>query len=352
MSMNQGGSSPPGAVDLPSAKLVPNPRFEMAAVYKALVEHVPDILILVGSDGTLLYISPMVTPMAGYDPEELTGKKFFDYLHPEDLSAGLQMLMDLLKSSGQILTRELRFRRHDGTWIAIEASSCNHLANPAISGITVSARDITDRAQLREERRTSEFLIERGLHDTISAVSATIDARDPYTAGHQRRVSELATRIGQELNLSAFQLRGLTLAASIHDLGKIKLSAEILTSPRRLTPIEYELIKTHAEAGYEILKDIHFPWPIAEIIRQHHEQIDGSGYPRGLKGEAILLEARIIAVADTVEAMASNRPYRAGLGIEAGLSEITRKRGTSYDAAAVDACLRLFKEKGYQLPDK
>ena len=168
--------------------------------------------------------------------------------------------------------------------------------------------------------------------------------RDPYTAGHQRRVGELAAAIAQELGLSDDKIHGLRLAASIHDLGKIKVPAEILAKPGKLTNIELMLIKAHAQAGYDILKDIAFPWPIATIVWQHHERLDGSGYPLGLKDDQILFESRIMAVADVVEAMASHRPYRPSLGMEATLAEIERGRGSAYDPAVVDACLKVIRE--------
>ncbi|MBZ4202322.1 MAG: HD domain-containing protein [Methylovulum sp.] len=161
----------------------------------------------------------------------------------------------------------------------------------------------------------------------------------------------MCTKIATELKLSDDRIHGLHLAASIHDLGKIGIPVEILTKPRKLTDIEYRLIQEHPIIGFNIIKDVSFPWPIADIILQHHERLDGSGYPKGLKSEEILLEAKILAVADLVEAMASHRPYRAALGMKAALSEITAQRGITLDAPSVDACLRIFNEHGYQFED-
>lgn len=190
-------------------------------------------------------------------------------------------------------------------------------------------------------------ILQKSLEQSIQAIADTVEARDPYTAGHQRRVSELAVAIARELGLPEEKIHGIHLAATIHDLGKIHIPAEYLSKPGKLTDIEFVIIKTHPQAGYDILKGIEFPWPIADIVRQHHERLDGSGYPQGLKGGQILLESRIMTVADVVEAMASHRPYRPSLGIDSALKEIERGRGTAYDAAVVDACIRLFAEKQF-----
>lgn len=195
------------------------------------------------------------------------------------------------------------------------------------------------------------ILLRQSLEQSIQTIAATVEARDPYTAGHQHRVSELATAIAHEMQLSEDQIQGIHLASIIHDLGKIHIPAEILSKPGRLNKIEFMLIQTHPEEGYNILKDVKFPWPIADIIFQHHEKLDGSGYPKGLKGDEILLEAKIICVADVVEAMSSHRPYRASLGIEPALEEIRRGRGSWYDASVVDACLKLFHDNRFSFND-
>jgi putative two-component system response regulator len=190
----------------------------------------------------------------------------------------------------------------------------------------------------------------RMLEQTIQAIALTIEKRDPYTAGHQVRVSALATAIAQDMEFDADRLDGLRLGGMIHDIGKIYLPAEILSRPGRLTDAEFTLVKTHSEVGSDIIANVEFPWPVAQMILQHHERIDGSGYPRGERGEAILLEARILAVADVVEAMASHRPYRAALGIVAALDEIRQGRGLRYDPQVVDVCIRLFNDRGYAFP--
>jgi putative nucleotidyltransferase with HDIG domain len=179
-------------------------------------------------------------------------------------------------------------------------------------------------------------------------MSKIIESRDPYTAGHQQRVCQLATHIAKELGLPKDKIEGVRIASLIHDIGKIGLPTEILSKPTRLTNIEFDLIKNHSQIGYNILKSIDFFYPIAQIVLQHHERLNGSGYPNNLKGDEILLEVKIIGVADVVEAMSSHRPYRPALGIDKALEEISQNRGILYDPEVVDACIKLFKEKGFK----
>lgn len=200
------------------------------------------------------------------------------------------------------------------------------------------------------ELQTSEKKLRTSLLDSITALAAIVEMRDPYTAGHQRRVSELAVAIATELQLPEDQILAIHLASVVHDVGKIRVPAEILSKPGRLSPLEFDLIKEHARNGYDILKSIDFPWPIAEIVLQHHERLDGSGYPQALKGDQILIEARVLAVADVVESMVSHRPYRPALGLDAALEEVTSHKGTHFDVAVVEACARLFRDHGYQIP--
>lgn len=201
------------------------------------------------------------------------------------------------------------------------------------------------------ERQVATQQLRRSLEGTIGAISSTMELRDPYTAGHERRVAVLAKAIATEMRLPEAVVEGIQFGSLIHDLGKIYVPAEILSKPTRLSKLEYEMIKTHPQAGYDIIKNVEFPWPVALMVLQHHERLDGSGYPQGLKGADIILESRILAVADVVEAMSSHRPYRAGLGIEAALKEIEGHKDIWFDAAAVDACLKLFREKHFSLND-
>ena len=219
------------------------------------------------------------------------------------------------------------------------------------------------RKRTEEELKRSLEKVRRTLTGTVNALAVTVEMRDPYTAGHQQRVTQLACAIAEEMGLSKEQIEGIHVAGSLHDMGKIMVPAEILNKPGQLTEAEtgkvqthpqvghdilMGLIRSHPQAGYDILKEIDFPWPVAQIVLQHHERMNGSGYPNKLKAEDILLEARILAVADVVEAMSSHRPYRPAHGIEKALEEISQNRGTLYDPRAVDACVTLFSSEQFQ----
>ena len=203
----------------------------------------------------------------------------------------------------------------------------------------------------QEELRQRNVLLETAWEQTVDVLSMTAEAKDPYTYGHQRRVSALAVKIAEEMGLDSEVIVGLNMAAMIHDIGKIQIPGEILSKPGKLSPQERELIKTHSQAGYSILSKVTLPWNVAEIILQHHERIDGSGYPGGLKDSEILMEARIIALADVVEAMTFHRPYRPARGIEKALEEIKLNRGILYDPVVVDACLEVFANRGFVFPE-
>lgn len=213
-------------------------------------------------------------------------------------------------------------------------------------GIT---HEITERKLAEEKLQQTLESLRRAIGTTIQVLVSALESRDPYTAGHQVRVADIARAIATEIGLDKEMIEGIRMAGVIHDIGKLSIPTEILTKPTKLTDLEFSLIKQHAQIGYEMLKNIESPWPLANIVLQHHERINGSGYPGNLKEDEILLESRILAVADVVEAMASHRPYRPSLGIEFALEEIEKNSGILYDALVADACLRLFREKGYQL---
>jgi putative nucleotidyltransferase with HDIG domain len=231
---------------------------------------------------------------------------------------------------------------------ADEVNLLTELANNVTYGI--GALEMRSKREQAEAGLKESFeKLKKALNGTVYALTEILQRRDPYTAGHQGRVAELACAIAREMGLSEDRLEGVRMAGLLHDIGKIYVPSEILARPGRISDLETDIIETHAQVGYEILKTIEFPWPVLETVLQHQERLDGSGYPSGLKGDDILLEARILAVADVVEAMSSHRPYRPTLGMDKALKEISDYRGVRYDADAVDACLRLFNEKGYKI---
>jgi len=217
--------------------------------------------------------------------------------------------------------------------------------------VITERRSRSDLKQALDDLKLNLEKLRRAMEGIVEAISVTVEMRDPYTAGHQKRVADLACAIAREMALCEDDIYGLRMASVIHDLGKITVPAEILSKPGQLSGLEYELIKSHAQAGYDILKQIEFPWPLADIILQHHERMDGSGYPKGLKQEEILLSARILSVADVFETIASHRPYRPSLGLQRALDEIRDNRGKLYDSHVADVCLALIEEDRFKFPN-
>jgi HD-GYP domain-containing protein (c-di-GMP phosphodiesterase class II) len=213
-----------------------------------------------------------------------------------------------------------------------------------VQHVTRKRHEAEEKLQMTLER------LKRAAGSTIHVLVSALEVRDPYTAGHQARSANLACAIAAEMGLSEDKIEGIRMAGVIHDIGKLSVPVEILTKPKKLTDLEYSLIKEHSHSGFEMLKDLESVWPLAEIVHQHHERMNGSGYPKKLQGDEILIEARILAVADVVEAISSHRPYRPAFDIKEALNEIEKNRGILYDAGATDACLRLFQKKGYKLP--
>ncbi len=318
--------------------------------YRLLADNASDVIFLLDMNLNYTYVSPSVKTLRGYEPAEVLKQSPLEILTPSSRDLARKNLAEVMQSEepghGEppiSRTLQLEMSRKDGTtvWTEVKLSIVrDEESRPG--GILGVTRDIST-------RREADQRIRKALGATVQAIAVTVETRDPYTAGHQRRVADLARGIATEMNLPLDIIDGINMAASIHDIGKISVPAEILSKPTKLTAIEFMLIKTHAQCGCDILKDIDFPWPIARIVLEHHERLNGSGYPDGLKGDRILLESRILAVADVVEAMASNRPYRASLGIAAALIEISRNRGILYDPEVSDACLRLFQERDYRI---
>ncbi len=322
------------------------------AEYRSIFENAQEGIFRITPEGQFITANQAMAEMLGHDsPRELfsaiTDISRQLYVDPRDLEA----LKEMIKGYGPLKGYETQLYRKDGStiWISLNMNSV-HDVEGNVNCYEGMMEDITMRRKADEERKYNIEKLRKVLGGTVKAIANTVEMRDPYTAGHQRRVSDLARSVAVEMHLSSTQIDCMRVASIIHDIGKISVPAEILSKPKRLTDAEFSLIKTHCQSGHDILKDIEFPWPVARIILEHHERMDGSGYPGGLTGKNLLVESRILAVADVVEAIASHRPYRPGLGIDAALDEISKNKGILYDAEVVHACLNLFHEKGYTLP--
>lgn len=355
--------------------------------YRVLIENTYDIVYSIDREGNLTYVSPQARRY-GFDPDELMSQNFLNFVHPKDREAMLYSFQKTITEGSEFISQfRIKNKRGRVYWIE-EYGRVRQDKTGAVISINGVLRDVTERKRVEEklrkahaklegkvqertaelnktnetllveinERKNAESALQqsyrklhKALEGTIHALASTVEKRDPYTAGHQQRVSNLACAIAREMDLPGETINGIRMVGFIHDLGKIYVPAEILNKPGTLTEVESTLIRTHAKVGYDILKTVEFPWPIAEVIVQHHERLDGSGYPFGLSGKEILLEAKIIAVADAIEAIASHRPYRPALGLERALEEVSEKKGILYDPEVVDVCIRLFNEKGYHL---
>lgn len=295
-------------------------------------------------------VNPAFAQTLGYSGPEEVLNTITDipnqlFVNPENYQA----LKTVLTEKGFVEGYETELYRKDGSkiWVSINARTVRN-GNGAITFFEGFHQDITRRKQAENALKHTVESLKRTLDGTVDALSTTLEMRDPYTAGHQKRVALIACEIAQEMGLSKEQIEGIRVMGFLHDIGKIVVPAEILSKPGRINEYEFHIIKAHSQVGYDILKGIELPWPVALATIQHHERLDGSGYPRGLKGDEIILEARILAVADVLEAMASHRPYRPALGLDKALEEIRQKKGIFYDPEVVDACLRLFVEKGFR----
>jgi PAS domain S-box-containing protein len=321
---------------------------ESEAKFRTLVESTSDWIWEVDEHNIYTYSSPQVFDLLGYTAEEVLGKNPFDLMAPADAERIKVEFTSIAGERKHFRLLENTNLHKNGREVFLETSGSPMFdVNGVFKGYRGIDRDISERKEAEKERLASARKLEQILLQTIEAIAATVEARDPYTAGHQRRVATLSSAIAREMGLSAEIIHSISLAASIHDLGKIRIPAEILSKPGALNPIEFQLVMGHPQTGYDIIKDIQFPLPIAQMVLQHHERLDGSGYPQGLKDGQILLEAKILAVADVVEAMLSHRPYRPGLGVDASLEEVSKHRGEYYDPVVVDCCIRLFREKKF-----
>jgi len=326
-------------------------------LYQLVVGNIADLVLVIDlkKPDFLAYISPSVTELLGYSINEALSISVSGIFSPPSLSISRRALaaeITLLNNGDSRAARsrilELELVHKNGSVIPAEVKF-TYLPGPDknIAEVLAVARDISERKTAEQEVKRGTDKLLKAMEDTMQALAKVVEMRDPYTAGHQRRVTELACAIAANMGLSPDSITGLRLAGLIHDIGKIHVPAEILTTPNALSEAEYAIIRTHPELGYEILKPIDLPWPVAEIVHQHHERMDGSGYPQMLKNENLLMESKILAVADVVEAIASHRPYRPALGIDYALEEISKNSNRLYDSQVVDCCLTIFREQAF-----
>jgi len=322
----------------------------------ALLKSIGDGVIATNKEGFITFMNPLAEKLTGWRQEEALEKSLpevFSTIEVPREQDGEREGRERVRDGQIKIITEMILCAKDGTRFPIEKTVMplhNSLRNS--SGHVLVFRDISARKHAEMELKESWKKLHQALEGTIQAMALTIEIRDPYTAGHQRRVSKLSCAIAREMRMPENQVEGLRVAGDIHDIGKIYVPSEILSKPGQITAIEYGIIKTHPQVGYDILKTIKFPWPVAQIVLQHHERLDGSGYPLGLSGAQILIEARILSVADIVEAMSSHRPYRPAQGIGKALEEIIQHKGFSYDTDVVDACVKLFQEKSFRFDEK
>jgi len=338
--------------DITDRKKAEDALREREEKYRTILESMEDGYFEQDLAGSFIFVNDSMSRIYGYSKEELIGLNYKQYTDLESGRKCFHAYENIYKTGKPGKVVDFDITRKDGTRRHVE-SSVSLIKDPDGNSIAFRGivRDVTERKQGEEALSRSFARLRDALAATVGATAMIVETRDPYTAGHQRRVADLGRAIAVEMQLTDEQIEGIHMAGMVHDLGKISVPSEILSKPTMLTDLESRLIKTHSQAGYDILKDIEFPWPIARIVLEHHERMDGSGYPNGLKGKQLLPESRILSVADVVEAMASHRPYRPGLGIEAALDEIEANRGILYDPLVVDACLKLFREKGYRFPE-
>ncbi|MBU1750471.1 MAG: GAF domain-containing protein, partial [Chloroflexi bacterium] len=330
------------AVALHNARLFAETA-QLQAFHESIVQNMGDGIVVGDEDGVIDFVNPAAARMLGYGAVDLIGQPWTD-LTPPDQPA----LIQAAQERGPVDQRELELAHQDGRRLAVLASVSPRFENDQWTGTLLVFSDISERQQAAAALEQGVARLRTTLDGIVNALASAVGARDPYTATHQRRVAQLARAIAAAMGLAEERLAGIRVAGLLHDLGKIHVPAEILSKPGRITDLEYRLIQTHVQAGYEILKTIEFPWPVAQIVLQHHERLDGSGYPAGLAGDSIILEARILGVADVVEAMASHRPYRAARGIGPALEEVSQQQGQLYDREVVMACLNLFYQQGFE----
>jgi PAS domain S-box-containing protein len=338
------------AQDITARKKAEQELMLQKAYFQQLFENSPEAIVILDYSDRIVNANRGFERLFGYTIEECKERHINDLIVPEKFVEEASRLSQTVLTKGIAQHTETVRKRKDGKEVCVAVLGYPIHFKDSQVGVYAIYSDITERKKSEKTVQDTLKKLRKAMGGIIHVMVSTVEARDPYTAGHQQRVAELARTIAQEMGMSKEVVDGIRIAGSIHDLGKIKIPAEILSNPGRITDVEFSLIKTHPEVAYGILREIEFSRPVAEIVYQHHEKIDGSGYPRGLSGNDILPEAKVLTIADVVEAIASHRPYRPALGIKAALEEINAKKRVLYDEEAVDACLRVFEEKKFQLP--
>lgn len=321
---------------------------EYAEKYESIFKNALDGIYQIDKNGKFIAANPSFIKMVGYSSfDELTLSLKDGISDLYDSPSDKKEFFQRIKKDGVVRNFETKFRKKDGDtiWVRLNAYPIK-TDKGGILRIEGFVEDITEKKLSEINLKKMTERLRKSFAAMITTLSSLLELKDPYTAGHQRRVSKLARAISQEMNLDPDSVEYVRLAGAIHDVGKIAIPSEILTKPGKLFPAEMEIIKLHSEIGYRILKEAHMPEPIPEIVYQHHERLDGSGYPRGLKGDQIIIEARILAVADVIEAISSHRPYRPQLGLDAAREEIEQKKGKLYDKNVVEAAIRVLDKYG------
>ncbi|WP_051294943.1 HD domain-containing phosphohydrolase [Maridesulfovibrio bastinii] len=318
---------------------------------KTAFNSIGDTIITLGKDGRIRSVNKAAEQLFQFEITDLCGEEFSSSIKFADNEGNPVDVLQLFEQQGTESTIFNRLQlvsiKGDNIPVSLNIASINDKNKK--KGTVIVLHDMSAIIQGEAALQKSLDQLRLAFDETVTSLSLMSEKRDPYTSGHQQRVAKIACAIAKRMNLPEKTIQGISVAGVLHDVGKIYIPAEILSKPTRLTGIELSLVKTHPEVGYDILKGIPFPWPVADIVLQHHERLDGSGYPKGLSAAEILPEARIISVADVVEAMSSHRPYRAALGLDKALGEIIRGRGTIYDAEIVDVCIKLFEEDGFTI---